>query len=46
MKLSGTCRLLFYIDSVNLLGTNIGTVNKIVAWLSTLRKVGVMVIAE
>jgi hypothetical protein len=46
MKLSGTCRLLFYIDSVNLLGTNVGTVKKNVAWLSTLRKVGVMVNAE
>lgn len=46
MKLSGTCQLLFYNDSDNVLGTNIGTVKKNVAWLVTLRKVGVMVKAE
>jgi len=38
--------LLFYNGSVNLLGTNIGTVKKHVAWLVTVRKVGVMVNAE
>jgi len=46
MKLSGTCQLLFYNDSVNLQGTNIGTVKKNVVWLVTLWKVGVMVNAE